>query len=490
MIPLNLGLLAGEEPDRRLRARDGFALLVDQALDGVAQVLTDFFPMIANADWVAEQLTALNRLVSDLQLFELRMLEAFPHFVAVRLSPDRQRFFSDAAEAGSSALASDITGLLETAMTDGVRFSGNMIAGPVAELLKGIDPAFSSDRVSIQVRLSFTDAHEYLDFRQTVASLKAQAPDELRMTLEHLAATPERIFALAAMLAFSLEAWKDAVQYAEFAAASGAMESELRITRPRASVDETASAEDPAGCAVIANEAERQARADHYELLFLHATALRFQLAAFDASVEGDCSAIWREWRNRAHLTLNRCMSFHTRMSEWARALRGCSERAAVNLTFCEQLIFGDERQLPPPDALIKSALHSLSRTVVDLVRCDVLYERAERRTSALRASGGGEASAAILAAATRQYRFNILAMYAAGERLRQLAPEHGEAISKMAARVTPRRPGEWPNMPRIARAYLAFVDRDWDILRSIALDDISLVLDRRIIHGLQAMTP
>jgi hypothetical protein len=464
MVALNLGLLAIRNSDQRARARDGFALLVETAPESVSSILRSFFPKTVDPNWLMEQDSALNKLVEELRSIELLLLEADPDLVARRLDKEHRRVLKTAAQNGGKALANAISGLLDNALSDGARFSTYMMPTAVEELLRQIEgSSHISQRVSIQIRLPLLATKEFSDFRATVGWLKRQTPEELESTLGRLSERPETIFALAAMLAFSLEIWKEAARYADLAARA---------------LDEYASAE---------SHKSRDDRVDRYELYFLRAISLRFRLSAEYGEPLLDGNGGWRGWHQQALSVLDDCFGHHNERDEWARALRAVSERVALRLAVCEINLF-----VPPDTALTKDreeeTVAHLTSAIDDLTICDTLAVRTVARVNDLSKAAGGEASAAVFEAAERQYLYNTCAARTIMKVLLQARPERTEMLEPLLGKLPARPTPPWAAPPPIAMAYKLAADENWNELAKIDENSVSLTLDAVAIRSLKRL--
>jgi hypothetical protein len=463
MVPLNLGLLAGEDPERRLRSRDAFALAVDRSVEGVLEALTSSFPGARDIDWARNQEKALGRLVSELRVIELLMLEAFPHLIAERLNKERERFRREAANAGSDALADAIDQRFESAKGAGIKFSVRMMSDAVEQSLKQIDfTRLRTQRAPIQIRLSFSDSPDtHMDYVQTVEWLKVQSAHGLQDMLQRLAKRPASMFALAALLALSLEVWSDTDRYAGLAVA--AAEETLR------------------------DDATESARSDLFEFRFLRAASLRFRLASFRPQEGSSYNDIWSEWLNTASEILDECVQYHAAAGQTSRQMRALSERAALHGAYSEWYAFGKLASLKSDEEASTEAIASLREAVENLATCAQLSDVAEARVRSLGAVDQ-EISRSILEAATRQYKINILAVKAAGERLAAKWPGRKMEIEEVMGRLPAGRNVDWPNMPIIAQAYQLASKRKWNELIALPTDSLTLALDFDVVRGLQTV--
>lgn len=466
MVALNLGLIASGNREQRTHARDWFALLVDRAPESVEDLLRSFFPETVASSWLEQQQSALRKLVEELRSVELLMLEAYPHLVAQRLDIDRQQAFKDAARDGGGSLAGVIGDLLASAKSEGARFSAYMMPSVVEDLLELIEaPEDASQRVSIQIRLPLLETNQFIDFRETVSWLKGQTPQELAQTLERLSHSPETIFAVAALLAFSLEIWKEAARYADLAA--------------RASEEAPTTARRP-----------RTGGVDRYELLFLRAISLRFRVLSEHQKSDAAGHDNWRGWQGAALAVLDQCYEHHLQLRERARALRAVSERAALHLASCEIALFQSEYGALQSNEAIAKVFETFESAVRDLEACETLAVFSLNRQIFWSAGRMSKASEAVLHAAERQYLHNVFAARAVAIALDRAAPERRPQLDDALARLPTRTPAPWPNRPLVASAYQLAAEGRWTELSTLTEDDVSLALDRAVIKALKALGP
>ncbi|OYY90242.1 MAG: hypothetical protein B7Y45_08015 [Sphingomonas sp. 28-66-16] len=458
MVPLNLGLLAGENEWRR-RARDDFALRVERAPESIVAILADFFPKARDPEWVAENEASLDALVAELSEIESLMLEAFPRLVAERLNKERERFLAEAVGAGTQALANAIDKRFESARSAGVQFSLQLMADALEEFLaRTPDEGAASQRAAVEVRLSFSDnRNDPLDYSSMVAWLKAMSASDLHKRMDALVQHPERIFALVALLAFNLESWNDADRYADLAA--------------RAAEE---------GLAGDHDDKERLEH-EYYEFLYLRAKSLRFRIAGTRPEIDLSYDDVWRDWMIAAETTLTQCIAHHRAAVEYARELRALSERAALSIAYCEWFAFGELAKLKPLEVAVADAGRALRKAAIDLKGCAKLASQAKVKKRA-----EDSISRQIILAARRQFNSNIHAARLTARRLAGLWPDLAELFEKIAARLPAPESIEWPNQPAIVDAYESADTGDWETLLNIATGDLSLELDIAVILGLQ----
>ena len=459
MVALNLGLLSEQDPQYRLRARDHFSFSVETDLDWTIETLSALFPNFFEADRLAKQDGALRALVAELRTLELLLLEAYPHLVAERLVEQQEAFLSYNKNIGS-AIDQGIGSGLTRARSAGLKLSQVLMPRAVTILLGEIQNRADDwpERAVIPTRLSFSGADTYLDYATEIRRLTALSAADLGKVIARLNRRPPMIFALAAMLAFSLEFWRDAARYSNLAV--------------------TASTEMP-GLRQSGSDEE-----DHYECLYMAAVSQRFRLAAWEPAPSLGFTDPWQEWPTFALDALGKCVEYHTARGELAREIRALSERASLNVSHCEWLIFGDDRLLADVERREGDAIALLVSVVADLTRCDELYPEAVARAEQEQRKGRN-GSTIVVSAVAKQFRYNVLAAELARETIALRWPAHAELVNELKASLPQKALVDWPGMPEIAKAYLAASRNDTIALAEVDFGRVSLSLDAVIIRGL-----
>ena len=461
MVALNLGLLSGQDPQHRLRARDHFALSADISLERTISHIEMLFPSYFASDRLAEQDRGLRELVAELRTLDLLMLEAYPHFVARRLEKQRDSFLKHNEDIGTT-IDNEIGEGLSRARSAGFKLSLLLMPVAVARLLRALATRDETmpERAVVPTRLSFSaDPNEYVDYRGEVRWLRELGTDALHDVLTRLTNRPPMVFALAVMLAFGLESWRDAARYADLAV-SAADEERARTGTPAA-------------------------EEDYHEFLWLSAVALRFRLAAWVPAPNSGFVDPWRHWPDFAVDSLGQCIDFHHRHEHLARELRAVSERASLNVSHAEWLVFGDEGLLKDREGLGELALEKLKDVIADLARCEALaVVAAERAEGEHRAGRPG--SSLVLKAVVLQFRYNELAASLVGETIKIRWPHLFGQTEIALADLPVSEDVHWPAPPQIARAYLAASKGDLAELERVDSAEVTLTLDAIIIEGLK----
>lgn len=461
MLALNLGLFNIDQPSGKLRARDHFASKVEREIHSAIEQLTAFFPMFKNRPWLLDQDKQLKAIVARLRPIERLMLEAYPRLVAARLNDQQDQFIST-VESARSAVNAHIVEQLKQAKRVGFRFSLPLMNETVGELLDRIKRRKSNfrTRALISLKLSFSsDPGEFVPYAEVTDRLQAASEAERENLLAELLKTPQRIFALAAVLAFDLERWNDATRYAALAASAS---SEVSLIQSNG------------------HDAD-----DHRELLYLSAVSLRFRMSAWEPTLRGGYREPLSQWRNTAKRGLDQCAEYHRNHGQMARLLRVLSERASLQVSYCEWLTFGPETLARLYDRPELDALEALAAVVDDLNQCDRVVDLATER------SGGdpaGRGSPSIVKSATLQFRLNVLGARLAGDAMAKrwvtLSPRIAEILSDLPAPTAI----VWEGMPHLAEAYIAASRGDLVQLMAISSQEATLPLDRTIIRGLQRL--
>lgn len=457
MVALNLSLLSDQDPQHRLRARDHFTYSVEHDLDQTMVVLRRLFPQFFETPRLNEQSEGLNWLVGELRNLELLLLEAYPHLVAHRLEGQQQNFLAYNTNIGL-AIDNVVDEGLQRARRAGFSMSLVLMPQAVSTLLQLVRQRSDAwpERALVPTRLSFSSAAaEYVDYLTEVAWLSELSEPELAETLTQLTDQPPMVFALAAMLAFSLEFWRDAARYSMLA---------LSATEE---------------AAMVAKVSE-----DRFEYLYLAAVSQRFRLAAWEPAPDLGYSDPWKEWHIVARSALTECVTYHAQRHQLARHMRALSERASLNVSYCEWLVFGGETTHEDNDPHEDFAFQLFMDVVRDLELCLSLAQPAQNRADS-EAAEGRSGSAAVLQAATKQYTFNILSARLVGEMLAKAWPARAVTVADEIAKLRTSQLADWPEMPDIAKAYVAAARNDYQAYLKIDPNHASLALDRIIIFGL-----
>ena len=405
----------------------------------------------------------LERLVQELRPIERLMLEAFPNLVAPRLKEDRLRF-EEAIGDGGEALLTAIEERLQAANEIGSQFSLQTMPDTNARLfdaMRGRD-ALVERRATVHVRLSFGAGEIDASYESTITQLQSVDRATLHAEIEALKGRPAKIFALAAMLAFRLEIWKDAVRYSGLAAT--------------ASIEQTKYV-----------ERLEVAPAEHYEYTYLMAAALRFQLASFEPMIGYTYSDPWGKWLRNADEALLDCVAFHMNKGQLTRAMRARSERAAIHISFCEWFAFGklaDPSFYQDPE---DRALESFRVVVTELRDSEEALRAAE--VHAVLADGNlpDAPSQTMLAVVRRQFRSNVHAALMTARRFGEVWPKLDASMDALVSILPkPHFDDDWPEGPSIARAYSAAVRRDREALAAVQAGTLTLPLDRVVLTGLR----
>lgn len=463
MLALNLGLFTEETSAGKSRARDHFANMAEREPEKATKLVVKYFPAFRDEAWLRIQERKLSALVDQLRPIELLMLEAYPQLIAERLEDSRSDFITGIKTMGG-AVDREIVEHLAGAKRAGLKFALPLMGDAVRDLLDRIArrPPDVRVRALIPLKLSFTeDPNQYVFYEDEQAKLKAASPDELGEHLAALIKVPPQIFALAAMLTFGLERWKDAARYSALAA--NAATSDQR-KRPLASAIE-----------------------DQRELAYLNAVSIRFRLSAWDPEHALAHRDPLRDWLLNASAELTTCEQYYRENEYLSRELRSVSERASLHVSYCEWLVFGPPELADQYDDPGGHALEQLSAVTRDLRACATLVDPAGVRAEKER-SVGRTRSKLVLNSAILQFSYNILGARLAGEALADRWESLRDDVSTLIETLPEPRELHWDGKPDLAEAYLASTAGDLDRLNAINLDKVTLALDRAIIRGLQAL--
>jgi hypothetical protein len=463
MLALNLGLFTDESATRKVRARDHFTSLVERKLEKATDLVVKFFPAFRDEHWLRTQERKLAALVEQLQPIEMLMLEAYPQLIAERLDERRLAFIAGIETAGSTVNREIVQHLAE-AKRAGLKFALPLMSDAVRDLLRRISWRTPDTRIRalIPLKLSFAeDPNEYVLYDDELAKLKAASPDELDDHLSALIKVPRQIFALAAMLTFSLERWKDAARYSALAA-------------------NAATSDQKKWLAASAIEDQR-------ELAYLNAVSLRFRLAAWDpqhALIYGDPL---RDWLLNASAELTTCGQYYRDSKHLARELRSVSERASLHVSYCEWLVFGPAELADQYDDPGRYSLEQLASVTQDLRACAALIEPATRRAEHEHEQGR-KGSRLVLDSAVLQFSYNVLGARLVGEALGNRWVALRSEVNDLTGVLPEPQTLQWEGKPDLAEAYQAAAIDSLERLNAINLDKVTLALDRAIIRGLQTL--
>jgi hypothetical protein len=181
---------------------------------------------------------------------------------------------------------------------------------PIALRLRGPVPPAEPVGVGVDVAVLANDLSNPVN---EAAAADAFDRFEKGAWVEH----PERLFALAAVMALRLALWDQAATYAQLAAGSAAAES-------------------------MKDREDREARGDYYELLYLRALTNRFRMG--DLRVDAaDGEATSRRLLDAALKDLQQCLGYHAGDARAEphilRSFRAMSERAAVRLFYATWML-------------------------------------------------------------------------------------------------------------------------------------------------------
>ncbi len=462
LVDLNIQLLIAA--DTRLRARDRFVLEVEQSIEAATDRIASAFPQADDHTWLRGQQNKLESLVQALRPTERLMLEAFPNLVAPRLKAERMHFV-EASGQGGEALLNAIEERLQAAGKIGAQFSLQTMPDTLTSLFETFSKEHGEHerRATVHVRLSFGPSEDQIGYEGVVEQLRQLPYDDRRKELDRLKGQPAKIFALAALLAFRLEIWKDAARYAELAATAS---DELAMT-------ETKIEAPPA---------------EHYEYLYLMAASQRFQLAALVPSASSAYADPWSEWLNSADAALCSCITFHETKRQLSRAMRARSELAAIHLAYCEWIAFsllGSPGHLPDP---LERATKSFTVVARELRACEDALS-ATRTHAHVADTGSNGPSQRLLDIVQLQFRSNVHAATLTARRLQQLWPDN-KAITDAAAQLpVPNFDDEWTDGPLIARLYRAAVRGQSAEVRAFDPASFRLPLDQTVHAGLRQLT-
>lgn len=461
MVALNLKLLSDDDVFR-LRARDHFVLQVEQSANALVHILQRLFPQARDPQWVADQGEALWSVVEELKTIERMMLEAYPHLIAQRLDRDRMQFESVSAGNGE-ALAAAVEGKLTAASTAGFRFSVQMMPEAIADLLAQIEERSTNlgSRATVHLRLSFSNSHGVeLGYDEFLPWLRELDGDALVATLQELANKPPQLFALAALLAFHLEIWKDAARFADLAA-SASDEAHSQASLP---IDHIG---------------------DELEYKYLKAASLRFRISDFEPTEDFTFADPWAEWLATADAELKTCLEKHEDLGQLSRALRARSERAALHVSFCEWFAFGSMSKIGNDPDPSQRALTSLKIVADELAACEARYGEALRHALEVDKGENGPSSK-LLSAVRQQFQANSFAAKLCAMRFAELWPEHQAEISKAQSKVPTPPDFQWISPPPIVEAYFKAIAKDWQGLGLIDAHSFTLALDASVLRGLR----
>jgi hypothetical protein len=470
-ISLNLNLFGSNQPDSSTqgRIRDHFILESEKSITSAQWALKRLYPKLYDDAWLTAESEKFTKLVAPLQDIETLMLGVYPDLIAPRLKDDRKAFLEAARQGDGAALANVLL-----AETDKVEKSAFQVSIPfmsvqVRELLLQIRSREKKSvrRAALAVRLRFAVSSQvelgYGDVIQILLG-KADKADDLQRLIEPLESEPSRVFALAALLTFSLELWDEAARYAELAANAA------ELATPKADSGTTAD--------------------EFHEYLYLRATSLRFRIATHRPNPEQLFHDPWALWLESAREALEDCEKKHRLHGELSRRMRALSERASASLSYCAWFAFG-RLGVVRVNQGINRVSRIMTEAVEDFAECHRMRADAERHVEGMQAPAAKKASGEVLAAAVRQYRVNSLAarFIAKGLASKNLITE--EELETWLAKL-PQEKFDYAELPTIAQAYFHARDGEIEKLHQIdtAGDALSLALDRAIIEGLKRLLP
>jgi hypothetical protein len=462
LVSLNIQLLIDAMPETRLRARDAFVLEVQQRQAEARASVSAAFPQSDDPMWLRAKLNDLDRLIQELRPIERLMLEAFPNLVAPRLKEERVSF-EKARNDGGEVLLAEIERLLSAASEIGSHFSLQTTPDAIVRFFVSLKEKMPREqRATVYVRLSFGVQSGEASYESTVERLAGLDATALRKEVEALKGEPAKIFALAALLAFRLEIWKEAARYSDLAA-TASLEQNKYI------------------------EKLEVAPAEHYEYSYLMAAALRFRLASFEPSASYPFSDPWGEWLAFANAALADCIAYHSKNGQLSRLMRARSEQAAVNVSYCEWMAFGTlGKAILEPVADVSAAF---KKVVTSLRDCEDDLAAADAHAVAIDDGNAEAPSQSLLNAVRRQFRTNVLAAHLVARRLKEMWPDLSPAIEPLAGILPePRYETDWTNPPTIARIYSAAMRGDAVELEACDPDVLTLALDRVVWVGLTRM--
>lgn len=485
-VSLNLNLFRSDHQDARMqvRIRDHFILDAEKSITSAQWALARLYPKLVDNEWLAAENRKFDDLVSPLQDIERLMLGVFPNLIAPRLDVDRTAFLEAARQGDNSAfvkLFRDETGEVEKkAFEVSVPFMGSILQALLSKI-RAREQASAVPRAALAVRLRFQISSEAeQSFAEVIGTLRSKS-DNLDGVIEVLVRRPSRVFALTALLTFSLEQWDEAARYAELAA--NASETANR-KQPSG-----ANGEDAGNVQASNNSRGANSQDEHYEYLYLQAASLRFRSAAVAPDPEQLFHDPWALWRANADAALTACLRRHDQEKQLSRQMRTLSERAAANLSYCAWFAFGrlgDIRVNQGHDRVTEL----LRRAVDDLVACDELRPRAKERAYDLANSRRTTASAEVFEGAKHQYRINIVAARYIAMALARKGMISEEELAAACVRLPDNMVISTTDRPTISRAYLYVREGKLEELHAINTAPLTLALDRAIIDGLKKLYP
>lgn len=474
-VALNLSLFGRNDQERenKTRARDYFILESEQPISSEpTPLMRSVVPGLYDDERIKVQNRNLSELVAPLQRVEKLMIGAFPALVALRIAkPEDRNDFLDAARRGDGAALSEaLRTHLKQASDVAFMYSVPRMPEQVARLLAliGGSGAGLAMRARLSVRLSFPSSpngsvegsDEILLTRDEILQRLTDAPD-LEALLQVLSARPSRIFAVAALLAFGVELWDQAARFAELAAAA-AMQGDN------------------------ANGQKTVREKDHFELLYMRATSLRFLMSSVVPDPQTAFADPWANWLRSAETDLTQCIAYHRRAGDLGREIRALSERASVRLAYCEWFAFGRLREFRVHADNQKDILKVLKRATRDLTECHRRYPKAQARVPMLTPIHSQQ-SDETLKFAKLQFSLNTAAAKLAAREIVESVGLPAEEVDAILAPLP--TPSDWPRSTELHRMRLAYIlasQGDDDGVLEIDVNELSLPLDIAVLAGLQ----
>jgi hypothetical protein len=454
-------------------ARDHLILAAQRPIRREEDVLwIHAFPGLLAEETLHEQDGQLSALAQPMQRVEKLMLGAYPNLVARRLEDRARRdAFLLSVSADGKGLAEALQASLEEASTHAFLISLPWMPQYVAELLRRSRKSDGSlPRLLIGVRLSFPkvraeaeDAEELLNRKQILDRLTAE-DCELEALLYRLTKVPARIFALAALLAFGVEDWETAARYTDLAAAAS-------------------ERDDWQGDAAT--------KRDHFELLYMKATSLRFMLSNRIPDSANTYQDQWALWLAESERALGDCISHHRDEEELSREMRAISERAAIRLAYCEWFAFGGLWETRIGAAGEATTMTALAAAIADLNDCHLKLAAAEERANDPERPDH-HLSKDTLYWARMQFEINTAAAQLVLQQLdHALGARQHMAIGKLLKSLP--EPEQWPDVTGLkanpmSQAYVLAASSRWKELAALETKSLTLPLDQIVIKGLKDM--